>query len=93
MQGHVVGHVYDLGQDVEIDTRLSQTSEDKRYHCDPADIVSLMCLNPAIAGMTRLFYERTNKIHPKVYAFGQQKAVKTQIIGNFHVDAAKWKQV
>jgi hypothetical protein len=50
-QGHVLGHVKDLGFDAaDPSTRIYQTNQRQGYHTDSADIVGLMCLRPARSG-------------------------------------------
>lgn len=50
-QGHVLGHVKDLGQSSsDPNVRIYQTHERQGYHTDSCDIVGLLCLQPAKAG-------------------------------------------
>jgi Taurine catabolism dioxygenase TauD, TfdA family len=50
-QGHVLGHVKDLGYDADDPrTRIYQTNERQGYHTDSADIVGLLCVRPARSG-------------------------------------------
>jgi Taurine catabolism dioxygenase TauD, TfdA family len=50
-QGHVLGHVKDLGQSSsDPNVRLYQTHERQGYHTDSCDVVGLLCLQPAKAG-------------------------------------------
>jgi hypothetical protein len=50
-QGHVLGHVKDLGRSSADPTaRLYQTHERQTYHTDSCDVVGLMCLRPARRG-------------------------------------------
>jgi len=50
-QGHVLGHVKDLGQSSrDPNVRIYQTSERQGYHTDSCDVVGLLCLQPAKAG-------------------------------------------
>jgi hypothetical protein len=50
-QGHVLGHVKDLGYDAsDPRTRIYQTNQRQGYHTDSADIVGLMCVRPARSG-------------------------------------------
>jgi hypothetical protein len=50
-QGHVLGHVKDLGLDYgDHDTRGYQTRARLAYHTDYSDIVALLCLHPAHEG-------------------------------------------
>jgi Taurine catabolism dioxygenase TauD, TfdA family len=49
--GHLLGHVKDMGfssRDPQV--RIYQTSERQNYHTDSADIVGLLCLQPAKSG-------------------------------------------
>jgi len=49
--GHVLGHVYDLGNDpLSPSTRLYTTSAAQPFHTDSADIVGLLCIRNASAG-------------------------------------------
>ena len=50
-KGHVLGHVRDLGYDVQDpNVRTYQTTERQYYHADSCDIVSLICLQKAREG-------------------------------------------
>jgi hypothetical protein len=50
-QGHVLGHVKDLGQSsADPNVRIYQTSERQGYHTDSCDVVGLLCLQPAKQG-------------------------------------------
>ena len=50
-QGHVLGHVKDLGATSRDPTvRIYQTRERQTYHTDSADLVCLLCLRPAKSG-------------------------------------------
>jgi len=50
-QGHVLGHVRDLGRSSADPTaRIYQTRERQTFHTDSCDIVGLMCLKTAKAG-------------------------------------------
>jgi hypothetical protein len=50
-QGHVLGHVKDLGYEADDPrTRLYQTNQRQGYHTDSADIVGLLCIRPARSG-------------------------------------------
>lgn len=50
-KGHLVGHVKDLGLDLnKAETRLYATSAAQPYHTDGADIVTLLCLKEARVG-------------------------------------------
>jgi hypothetical protein len=50
-KGHILGHVKDLGRSGDDPTaRLYQTHERQTYHTDSADVVGLMCLQPAREG-------------------------------------------
>jgi hypothetical protein len=50
-QGHVLGHVKDLGGDIaDANTRVYVTKNDIRFHCDGTDYVGLLCLNTAKSG-------------------------------------------
>lgn len=49
--GHVLGHVKDLGRSSsDPNVRIYQTRERQTYHTDSADVVALMCLQPARRG-------------------------------------------
>jgi hypothetical protein len=49
--GHVLGHVFDLGNDpLSPSTRLYTTSAAQPFHTDSADIVGLLCIRNASAG-------------------------------------------
>ena len=49
--GDTLGHVVDTGEDgSDPFVRLYRTSSDIAYHCDAADVVALLCLNPAKQG-------------------------------------------
>lgn len=50
-KGHVLGHVRDLGYDVDDpNARVYQTDRRQFYHADSCDIVGLMCLKKAQSG-------------------------------------------
>ena len=51
-EGHVLGHVCDIGHDhrVNADQRGYRAAGPLPFHTDSVDIVSLMCLRPAMAG-------------------------------------------
>lgn len=50
-KGHVLGHVQDLGLDVnDPNVRIYQTHERQTYHTDSCDIVGLLCLKTAWSG-------------------------------------------
>lgn len=51
-QGHLLGHVRDLGRDAENDpaARIYQTRERQTFHTDSCDIVGLLCLKTARSG-------------------------------------------
>lgn len=48
-QGHLLGHVRDLGGDYA-KVRGYTTRAEMKFHCDSADILSLCCLHPAKSG-------------------------------------------
>jgi alpha-ketoglutarate-dependent taurine dioxygenase len=49
--GHVLGHVKDIGGDYAQPThRGYQTAARLPYHCDAADVVGLLCLQPSKSG-------------------------------------------
>ena len=49
--GHVLGHVRNLGLDsTDPKVRIYQTSERQTFHTDSADVVGLLCLQPAKEG-------------------------------------------
>ena len=53
--GHILGHVRDLGADPQDpNSRIYQTSARQTFHTDSADVVGLMCLQPAREGGTSL---------------------------------------
>src|ERR1700690_2885820 len=50
-QGHVLGHVKDLGQSgSDPNVRLYQTHERQGKHTDAREVVGLLCLQPAKGG-------------------------------------------
>lgn len=50
-QGHVLGHVRDLGvSSSNPSVRVYQTNERQTFHTDSCDIVGLLCLHPALEG-------------------------------------------
>jgi hypothetical protein len=52
-KGHLLGHVYDLGQGLSATNpllRSYQTAERQRFHIDRADLVALLCLRQAKSG-------------------------------------------
>src|SRR5512140_223692 len=48
-EGDLLGHVRDTGADVR-DTRSYKTAASLAFHCDAADLVGLLCLEPALRG-------------------------------------------
>ncbi len=51
VQGDLLGHVVDTGADRDDPyVRLYRTAADIAYHCDAADVVGLLCLEPAASG-------------------------------------------
>lgn len=48
-EGDLLGHVRDTGADMR-EVRAYRTAAGIRYHCDAADLVGLMCLQPARRG-------------------------------------------
>lgn len=48
-EGDLLGHVRDTGADPR-DVRRYRTSANLAYHCDAADLVGLLCLQPARSG-------------------------------------------
>ena len=50
-QGHLLGHVRDLGlSSTDPNVRIYQTCERQTFHTDSADLVGLLCLQPARSG-------------------------------------------
>lgn len=50
-KGHLLGHVYDLGLDInKPTTRYYQTNRELEYHTDSCDIVGLLCLKASKSG-------------------------------------------
>jgi TfdA family taurine catabolism dioxygenase TauD len=50
-QGHLLGHVRDLGlSSADPSVRIYQTRERQTFHTDSADVVGLLCLQPARRG-------------------------------------------
>ena len=50
-KGHLLGHVCDLGLDIEkATTRYYQTNRELEYHTDSCDIVALLCLKTSKSG-------------------------------------------
>ena len=49
--GHLVGHVIDVGDTVEdANKRITQTNAELCFHTDSCDVVSLLCINRAVSG-------------------------------------------
>lgn len=73
-QGHLVGHVRDLGHDpLDPTTRLYATSAAQPFHNDSADIVGLLCLaNAKVGGDSR--WVSSVSIHNKVVAHAPELA-------------------
>lgn len=70
-QGHVLGHVADLKlSSDDPNVRVYQTCERQTFHTDSADIVMLLCLQPAVIGgvssivSTRAIYDRIAATRP-----------------------------
>ena len=50
-KGHVLGHIYDIGQSKSNPNQRGPYSNERiPYHCDTCDIVGLLCLHPALEG-------------------------------------------
>lgn len=50
-KGHMLGHVKDIGRhEFDPSARIYQTRARQTFHTDTADIVSLLCLHPAMKG-------------------------------------------
>lgn len=50
-QGHLLGFVTDTGRKKQDElVRLYATNSDIQYHCDAADVVGLLCMQPAKSG-------------------------------------------
>lgn len=50
-KGHLLGHVKDIGRSIDDpNTRFYQTSKRLEFHTDSADVVGLLCLQPAKNG-------------------------------------------
>lgn len=50
-QGDLLGHVRDAGKSSDdANVRIYQTSERQHFHTDSADVVGLLCLQPALEG-------------------------------------------
>eukprot|EP00741_Cyanophora_paradoxa_P005424 tig00000882_g5260.t1 len=74
-QGHVLGHVRDLGADPSLPTtRIYTTREAQRFHTDSCDIVGLMCLAKAKEGglsswcSSVTVYNEMARRHPELVA-------------------------
>ena len=49
--GHLVGHVIDLGDAVDdANKRITQTNAELCFHTDSCDVVALLCINRAVQG-------------------------------------------
>ncbi|MET0592783.1 MAG: TauD/TfdA family dioxygenase [Polyangiaceae bacterium] len=67
-QGHVLGHVKDLGYDAsQPSTRIYQTNQRQGYHTDSADFVGLLCVRPARSG-GRSSLASTVTVHNEILA-------------------------
>lgn len=74
-QGHILGHVRDAGRDPKApDTRIYQTAARQTFHTDSADVVGLLCLQPAMEGGLSLLvsaetiYNRMRETRPDLLA-------------------------
>jgi hypothetical protein len=74
--GHVLGHVYDLGADInDPEARIYQTSARQTFHTDSTDVVGLMCLRGAMQGgesmlvSTVTIYNEMRKRYPELVPF------------------------
>jgi len=72
LQGDLVNEIKDHGLDVnQLNVKPSQTSAEQRPHTDPADIVTLLCINPAQSGglsriaSTTAIYNALLEKHPE----------------------------
>lgn len=60
-QGHILGHVRDAGlSSRDPNVRIYQTAERQSFHTDSADIVGLLCLQPAREGGLSLLVSVTS---------------------------------
>lgn len=65
--GHVLGHVRNLGLDsTDPKVRIYQTSERQTFHTDSADVVGLLCLQPAKEGGRSLLVS-ANTVYNEMY--------------------------
>jgi hypothetical protein len=71
LQGELLAEITDRGLDVNaLDVKPSQTSAEQRPHTDPADVVSLLCVNRALQGgisriaSTMTIYNEILRHHP-----------------------------
>lgn len=78
-QGHLLGHVRDVGKDVaDPATRIYQTDRRQTFHTDSCDAVSLLCLQTASEGgesllvsaeaVYRIFSRRRPDLAPALFA-------------------------
>ena len=74
-QGHVLGHVRDLGADpADPNSRIYQTNARQSFHTDSADVVGLLCLRDAKEGGRSLLvsaetiYNRMRAARPDLLA-------------------------
>jgi hypothetical protein len=95
-QGHVLGHVKDLGHSSrDPHTRIYQTRERQTYHTDSCDIVALLCLQPAKRGglsslvSSTTIYNEMRQRRPDLLA-ELFKPIETDRRGEIPVGALPW---
>lgn len=78
-KGHLLGHVCDVGKDVNDPTsRIYQTNQRQTFHTDSTDVVGLLCLQTAASGgqsllacaaaVYREFHRRRPDLAPLLFA-------------------------
>ncbi|KAK9822768.1 hypothetical protein WJX74_006847 [Apatococcus lobatus] len=85
-KGHIIGHIKDIGGDVHNPTtRIYLTRMDQPWHCDSADIVGLLCLQPAKEGGLSSFSSSVS-VHNELLRRGRQDLVEELTKDEWYLD-------
>jgi hypothetical protein len=76
LEGDLIAHITDYGLDVRApNVKPSRTNAEQNPHCDPADVVSLLCVSPASEGgishiaSAATVYNEVLRSHPEYLPF------------------------
>ncbi|KAK9862133.1 hypothetical protein WJX84_005815 [Apatococcus fuscideae] len=85
-KGHIIGHIKDIGGDVNNPTtRIYLTRMDQPWHCDSADIVGLLCLQPAKEGGLSSFSSSVS-VHNELLRRGRRDLVEELAKDRWYLD-------